>query len=60
LEFQPSADALPITIDGAVVRSRAGNAVGLRFVTVHREEELRLRQILEPRLSGSRLEERRR
>ncbi|MEW6245833.1 MAG: PilZ domain-containing protein [Nitrospirota bacterium] len=59
LEFQPSPYDLPITIDGAVVRSQAGNAVGLRFVTVCRDEERRLRHLLEPRLSGSRFDERR-
>ncbi len=60
LEFQPSPYDLPITIDGAVVRSQTGNAVGLRFVTVYRDEERRLRYLLAPRLSGSRLDERRR
>jgi hypothetical protein len=60
LEFQPSPYNLPITIDGAVMRLRAGNAIGLRFVTVYRDEERRLRQLLEPQLSGSRLDERQR
>lgn len=35
-------------------------AVGLRLVAVYRDEERRLRHLLEPRLSGFRLDERRR
>ncbi len=47
LEFQPSSFTFPITIDGAVVRSSSKDAIGVRFVRLLREDELRIRQIID-------------
>ncbi len=46
-EFQPSSFTFPITIDGAVVRSSSKDAIGVRFVRLLREDELRIRQIID-------------
>ncbi|MGQ0812209.1 MAG: PilZ domain-containing protein [Nitrospiraceae bacterium] len=50
LEFQSSTHAFPITIDGAMVRSRTNDSIGLRFVSLLREEERRIRRIVDLRL----------
>jgi hypothetical protein len=47
LEFQYADTSFPITIDEAVVRSVADEAIGLRFVQLQREDERRLRQIVD-------------
>ncbi len=47
LEFQHSDCSFPITIDEAVVRSTAENGIGLRFVQLGRQDERRLRQIMD-------------
>lgn len=47
LEFQPSTFTFPITIDGAVVRSSSKDAIGLRFVRLLREDEQRIRKIID-------------
>jgi hypothetical protein len=47
LEFQHSNCSFPITVDEAVVRSSVDNTVGLRFVRLHRKDELRIRQIVD-------------
>ena len=51
LEFQPSPYALPITIDGAVVRSQSSDAIGLRFVKLSRMDERRIGRVLDLYLS---------
>jgi hypothetical protein len=50
LEFLPSNHTFPITIDGAVVRSRSKDRIGLRFVALLREEERRIRHIVNLKL----------
>ena len=47
LEFQPSPYGLPITVDGAVVRSRQSNIIGLRFVKLSRCEERRIGRVID-------------
>lgn len=47
LEFQPSNCSFPITIDGAIVRTSSKESIGLRFVRLLREDELRIRQIMD-------------
>ena len=51
LEFHPAEYDDPIMIDGAIVRSRCAEGIGLRFSSFLRSEERRLRRILELRLS---------
>ena len=50
LEFHPAEYDDPIMIDGAIVRSRCAEGIGLRFSSFLRSEERRLRRILELRL----------
>lgn len=50
LEFLPSNHTFPITIDGAIVRSRNDDRIGLRFVALLREEERRISHIVNLRL----------
>ena len=50
LEFHPAEYDNPIMIDGAIVRSRCPEGVGLRFSSLLRSEERRLRRILDLRL----------
>lgn len=50
LEFLPSPHTFPITIDGAVVRSRLNDLVGLRFVALLRAEERRISHIVNLKL----------
>ena len=47
LEFHPAEYDDPIMIDGAIVRSRCAKGIGLRFSSLLRSEERRLRRILE-------------
>lgn len=47
MEFQPSNCSFPITIDGAMVRSSSRDSIGLRFVRLLREDEVRIRQIID-------------
>lgn len=49
LEFQPSPQSFPITIDGAIVRSVTADGIGVRFVKLWRADERRIRRILELR-----------
>jgi hypothetical protein len=51
LEFQPAEYDDPIMIDGAIVRSRCAEGAGLRFSSLLRSEERRLRRILDLHLS---------
>jgi hypothetical protein len=51
LEFHPAEYNDPIMVDGAIVRSRCDEGIGLRFVSLLRSEERRLRRILDLRLS---------
>ncbi len=50
LEFLPSPHTFPITVDGAIVRSRMEDVVGLRFVALLREEERRISHIVNLKL----------
>jgi|GEM_PF-674392 len=50
VEFHPAEYDSPIMIDGAIVRSRCADGIGLRFSSLLRSEERRLRRILELRL----------
>lgn len=50
LEFLSSHQSFPITIDGAVVRSRRDDVIGLRFVAILHAEERRIGHILNLRL----------
>ena len=50
LEFHPPEYDDPIKIDGAIVRSRCAEGIGLRFSSFLRSEERRLRRILALRL----------
>lgn len=50
LEFQPAEYDAPIMIDGAIVRSRCAEGIGLRFSVLLRSEERRIRRILDLRL----------
>jgi len=51
LEFHPAEYDDPIMVDGALVRSRSAEGIGLRFSSFLRSEERRLRRILDLRLS---------
>ena len=51
LEFHPAEYDDPIMIDGAIVRSRCAEGIGLRFSSFLRSEERRLSRILDLRLS---------
>ncbi len=51
LEFQHSNDSFPITIEEAVVRSSANGGIGLRFTRLHRNDERRIRRIVDVWLS---------
>ena len=50
LEFHPAEYDDPIMIDGAIVRSRCAEGIGLRFSSFLRSEERRLSRILDLRL----------
>jgi len=50
LEFHPAEYDEPIMVDGAIVRSRSAEGIGLRFSSFLRSEERRLRRILDLRL----------
>ena len=50
LEFQSAEYDDPIIIDGAIVRSRCAQGIGLRFSSFLRSEERRIRRILDLRL----------
>ena len=50
LEFHPAEYDDPIMIDDAIVRSRCAEGIGLRFSSLLRSEERRLRRILDLRL----------
>ncbi|MET0516712.1 MAG: PilZ domain-containing protein [Nitrospiraceae bacterium] len=50
LEFLSSHQSFPITIDGAIVRSRRDNVIGLRFIAILHAEERRIGHILNLRL----------
>ncbi len=50
LEFHAAEYDDPIMIDGAIVRSRCAEGIGLRFSSLLRSEERRLRRILDLRL----------
>jgi len=59
LEFQHSDCSFPITIDEAVVRSTAEDGIGLRFLQLGRQDERRLRHIVDlwlPDTEGTLLE----
>lgn len=47
LEFQHSNSSFPITVDEAVVRSSSQGEVGLRFIQLHRQDQRRIRSILD-------------
>ena len=50
LEFYPAEYDDPIMVEGAIVRSRCAEGIGLRFSSFLRSEERRLRRILDLRL----------
>jgi hypothetical protein len=50
LEFHPAEYDDPIMVDGAIVRSRCPEGIGLRFSSLLRSEERRLSRILALRL----------
>jgi len=50
LEFHPAEYDDPIMVEGAIVRSRCAEGIGLRFSSLLRSEERRLRRILDLRL----------
>jgi len=50
LEFHPAEYDEPIKVDGAIVRSRCAEGIGLRFSSFLRSEERRLSRILALRL----------
>jgi PilZ domain len=50
LEFHPAEYDDPIMVDSAIVRSHCQEGIGLRFSTLLRSEERRLRRILDLRL----------
>ena len=50
LEFHPAEYDDPIMVDGAIVRSRCAEGIGLRFSSFLRSEERSLRRILDLRL----------
>ena len=47
LEFQHSNSSFPIMVDEAIVQSSSGRALGLRFLRLHRQDQRRLRGILD-------------
>lgn len=47
LEFQHSNVSFPITVDEAVVRSSSRGELGLRFIQMHRQDQRRIRSILD-------------
>ncbi len=47
LEFQYSDNSFPVTIDEAIVRSSIDGAIGLRFTRLHRDDERRIRHIVD-------------
>jgi len=47
LEFQYSGNSFPVTIEEAVVRSLADGAIGLHFTRLHRNDERRIRQLID-------------
>ncbi|MDK2744385.1 MAG: PilZ domain-containing protein [Nitrospira sp.] len=47
LEFQYSDSSFPVTIDEAIVRSAVDGAIGLRFTRLHRDDERRIRHIVD-------------
>ena len=51
LEFQCSDNSSSITIEEAVVRSIADGTIGLRFTRLHRNDERRIRRIVDVWLS---------
>jgi len=51
LEFHPAEYDDPIMVDGAIVRSRCAEGIGLRFSSFLRSEEHRLSRLLALRLS---------
>ena len=51
LEFHPAEYDDPIMIEGAIVRFRCAEGIGLRFFSLLRSEESHLRRILDLRLS---------
>lgn len=53
LEFQPSPYSIPITVDGAVVRSQSADGLGLRFVKLSRCEERRIGRVMDLYLKES-------
>ncbi len=53
LEFLPSPYSVPITVDGAVVRSQSEDAIGLRFVKLSRCEERRIGRVMDRYLKES-------
>ncbi|MEO8046499.1 MAG: PilZ domain-containing protein, partial [Nitrospirota bacterium] len=55
LEFQPAEYDDPIMVDGAIVRSRCAEGIGLRFSSLLRSEERRLSRLLALRLSDQTL-----
>ena len=50
LEFHPAEYDDPIMVDGAIVRSRCAEGIGLRFSSLLRSEERRLSRLLALRL----------
>ncbi len=51
LEFKHSSDSVPITVEEAVVRSLVDGTIGLRFTRLHRNDERRIRRIVDVWLS---------
>ncbi|MEK7869160.1 MAG: hypothetical protein AAB271_02405, partial [Nitrospirota bacterium] len=47
LEFQHSSVSFPITVEEAIVRSSSQGEIGLRFVQLHRQDQRRIRSILD-------------
>ena len=51
LEFHPAEYDDPIMVDGAILRSRCAEGIGLRFSSLLRSEERRLSRLLALRLA---------
>ncbi|MCC6141181.1 MAG: PilZ domain-containing protein [Nitrospira sp.] len=47
LEFQHSTASFPITVEEAIVRSSSPGEIGLRFTQLHRQDQRRIRSILD-------------
>jgi hypothetical protein len=47
LEFQHSNASFPITVEEAIVRSSSQGEIGLRFTQLHRQDQRRIRGILD-------------